>query len=206
MNTDKKLKEPNEAGAVSQIWKAQAESGKQKCFDPFDRLRAGATDKKLKDKGRNMKQIATSFGRARGVQLCSAVEPAAPGVEPRPGITIAGETFVPDAATAYVEFFLSHAFPVYLDVAEPGSEPYRTHDSSGDGGEQLPFAAREGLELCASHAQLRSGKECARPDLRDGDGGGVVRAGRANNDAGRRVEGARGPDNGAGDTGGGGVA
>jgi hypothetical protein len=25
-----------------------------------------------------------------------------------------------------VEFFLSHAFPVYLDVAEPGSEPYRT--------------------------------------------------------------------------------
>ena len=67
-----------------------------------------------------MKQTATSFGRARGVQLCSAVEPASPG------ITIAGETFVPDAATAYVEFFLSHAFPVYLDVAEPGSEPYRT--------------------------------------------------------------------------------
>src|ERR1039458_7175743 len=67
-----------------------------------------------------MKQTATSFGRARGVQLCSASEPASPG------ITIAGETFVPDAATAYVEFFLSHAFPVYLDVAEPGSEPYRT--------------------------------------------------------------------------------
>ena len=33
---------------------------------------------------------------------------------------------MPDAATAYVEFFLSHAFPVYLDVAEPGCEPYRT--------------------------------------------------------------------------------
>jgi hypothetical protein len=58
------------------------------------------------------------MGLARGVQLCSASEEA--------GITIAGETFVPDAATAYVEFFLSHAFPVYLDVAEPGSEPYRT--------------------------------------------------------------------------------
>jgi hypothetical protein len=68
----------------------------------------------------------TMMGLARGVTLCSAVEPASPGVEPRPGITIAGETFVPDAATAYVEFFLSHAFPVYLDVAEPGSEPYRT--------------------------------------------------------------------------------
>ena len=67
-----------------------------------------------------MKQTATSFGRARGVTLCSAVESASPG------ITIAGETFVPDAATAYVEFFLSHAFPVYLDVAEPGSEPYRS--------------------------------------------------------------------------------
>ena len=52
--------------------------------------------------------------------LCSASEVGSPG------ITIAGETFVPDAATAYVEFFLSHAFPVYLDVAEPGSEPYRT--------------------------------------------------------------------------------
>ncbi len=73
-----------------------------------------------KAESRNMKQTATSLGRARGVQLCSAIEPASPG------ITIAGETFVPDAATAYVEFFLSHAFPVYLDVAEPGSEPYRT--------------------------------------------------------------------------------
>jgi hypothetical protein len=65
-----------------------------------------------------MKQ--TTMGRARGVQLCSASEPG------EAGITIAGETFVPDAATAYVEFFLSHAFPVYLDVAEPGGEPYRT--------------------------------------------------------------------------------
>jgi hypothetical protein len=42
------------------------------------------------------------------------------------GITIAGETFVPDTATAYVEFFLSHAFPVYLDVPNPGEEPART--------------------------------------------------------------------------------
>ena len=62
------------------------------------------------------------------------------------------------------------------------------------------------LNFAHHHAQLRSGKECAGPDLRDGDGGGVVRAGRANNDAGRRVEGAGRPDNGAGDTGGGGVA
>ena len=61
-----------------------------------------------------------TLGTARGVQLCSASEVG------EAGITIAGETFVPDAATAYVEFFLSHAFPVYLDVAEPGSEPYRT--------------------------------------------------------------------------------
>ena len=60
------------------------------------------------------------MGLARGVTLCSASEVGSPG------ITIAGETFVPDAATAYVEFFLSHAFPVYLDVAEPGSEPYRS--------------------------------------------------------------------------------
>jgi hypothetical protein len=62
----------------------------------------------------------TMMGLARGVTLCSASEVGSPG------ITIAGETFVPDAATAYVEFFLSHAFPVYLDVAEPGSEPYRS--------------------------------------------------------------------------------
>ena len=61
-----------------------------------------------------------SIGTARGVQLCSFGDVGATG------ITIAGETFVPDAATAYVEFFLSHAFPVYLDVAEPGCEPYRT--------------------------------------------------------------------------------
>jgi hypothetical protein len=70
-----------------------------------------------------MKQLV--IGRARGVQLCSVADAEHEG-EPRAGITIAGETFVPDAATAYVEFFLSHAFPVFLDVAEPGSEPYRT--------------------------------------------------------------------------------
>ena len=65
-----------------------------------------------------MKQRA--IGRARGVQLCSVAD------DERLGITIAGETFVPDAATAYVEFFLSHAFPVYLDVPNPGEEPART--------------------------------------------------------------------------------
>ena len=61
-----------------------------------------------------------SFGHAKGVQLCSSADAAVSG------ITIAGETFVPDAATAYVEFYLSHAFPVYLDVAEPGQAPDRT--------------------------------------------------------------------------------
>lgn len=65
-----------------------------------------------------MKQRA--IGRARGVQLCSVANDEAQG------IAIAGETFVPDAATAYVEFFLSHAFPVYLDVPNPGEEPART--------------------------------------------------------------------------------
>jgi len=65
-----------------------------------------------------MKQKA--FGRAKGVQLCSVADAE------HQGITIAGETFVPDAATAYVEFFLSHAFPVYLDVPNPGEEPART--------------------------------------------------------------------------------
>jgi len=65
-----------------------------------------------------MKQRA--IGRARGVQLCSVANDEAQG------ITVAGETFVPDAATAYVEFFLSHAFPVYLDVPNPGEEPART--------------------------------------------------------------------------------
>jgi hypothetical protein len=39
-------------------------------------------------------------------------------------ITIAGRTFVPDAATAYIEFFMAFAFPLYLDVAEPGGRPY----------------------------------------------------------------------------------
>lgn len=67
-----------------------------------------------------MKQTATFFGRARGVQLCSVANTE------QVGITIGGETYVPDAATAYVEFFLSHAFPAYLDVAEPGAEPYRS--------------------------------------------------------------------------------
>ena len=66
----------------------------------------------------NMKQ--RTIGRARGVQLCSSADIAVSG------ITVAGETFVPDAATAYVEFYLSHAFPVYLDVAEPGEAPDRT--------------------------------------------------------------------------------
>ena len=58
-------------------------------------------------------------GRAkgRGVQLCSAAKNA---------IEIAGQVFVPDAATAYVEFFLSHAFPVFLDNFAPGEEPDKT--------------------------------------------------------------------------------
>jgi hypothetical protein len=44
-------------------------------------------------------------GLVSGLQLCSAS-----GV-----IECAGELFAPDAATAYVEFFLSHTFPVVVD-------------------------------------------------------------------------------------------
>ena len=55
---------------------------------------------------------------ARGVQLCSAAD--------SPGITIGGETYRPDAATAYVEFYLSHAFPVYLDNCLAGDAPDKT--------------------------------------------------------------------------------
>lgn len=43
-------------------------------------------------------------GRVSGLQLCSVG-----------GVQCAGELFVPDAATAYVEFYLSHAFPVMTD-------------------------------------------------------------------------------------------
>lgn len=71
-----------------------------------------------------MKHVAV--GRARGVQWCSVANGEHEGAEPRPGITIAGRTFVPDAASAYVEFYLSHAFPNYLDVPDPGDEPART--------------------------------------------------------------------------------
>ena len=55
---------------------------------------------------------------ARAGQLCSAAG--------SPGITIGGETYVPDAATAYVEFHLSHAFPVYLDNCLAGDVPDKT--------------------------------------------------------------------------------
>ena len=77
-----------------------------------------------------MKTMRTTIhGHAKGVQLCSAVE-SSPDGPPNLGlaksITIAGQTFVPDAATAYVEFEFSHAFPVYLDVPEPGQKPART--------------------------------------------------------------------------------
>jgi hypothetical protein len=58
-----------------------------------------------------------SQGRALGVQLCSA---AAQSIE------IAGQVFTPDKFTAYAEFYLSHAFPVFLDTANPGEEPDRT--------------------------------------------------------------------------------
>lgn len=60
--------------------------------------------------------IFRNDGWLRGVQLCSAGE----------SITVDGQTFVADAATAYVEFFLSHAFPVYLDQCAQGDTPDRT--------------------------------------------------------------------------------
>jgi len=56
---------------------------------------------------------STTRGTARAVSLCSVTNP----------IDIAGELFVPDKATAYVEFYLSHAFPVYLDVPDPSGLP-----------------------------------------------------------------------------------
>ncbi len=42
------------------------------------------------------------------------------------GIEIAGRVFVPDAATAYVEFYMAHCFPVFLDNAAPKEKPDRT--------------------------------------------------------------------------------
>jgi hypothetical protein len=58
-----------------------------------------------------------ALGRARGVQLCSAAGKS---------IAIDGQVFTPDKFTAYVEFYLSHAFPVYLDVPERGETPDKT--------------------------------------------------------------------------------
>lgn len=55
-------------------------------------------------------------GRATGLQLASAAGES---------ITIAGQTFRPDHGTAYAEFYLSHAFPVFLDVPERGEEADR---------------------------------------------------------------------------------
>lgn len=52
-------------------------------------------------------------GPLRSIQLCSATK----------AIEIAGQVFVPDAATAYIEFFMAHSFPLYLDRAEPGERP-----------------------------------------------------------------------------------
>jgi hypothetical protein len=54
-------------------------------------------------------------GRLRSFQLCGSAANA---------ITIAGQTFVPDAATAYVEFFMAHAFPLYLDVPDGKDRAY----------------------------------------------------------------------------------
>ena len=42
------------------------------------------------------------------------------------GIEIGGRVFVPDAATAYVEFYMAHCFPVFLDNAAPQDKPDRT--------------------------------------------------------------------------------
>ena len=138
---------------------------------------------------------------ARGACNC-----AAPSSLLQPGITIAGETFVPDAATAYVEFFLSHAFPVYLDVAEPGSEPYRTtiHPATVANsyrslrGKVLNFA-----HIMRSYDPERNVRDrifgtVMAVELSGPDGPITTPAG------GWKVQGR--PDAGAGDTGGGGVA
>ena len=59
-------------------------------------------------------QHSRTGGQLRGLQLC--------GLDKT--IAIAGQTFVPDAATAYIEFFMAHAFPLFIDVGEPGQRPY----------------------------------------------------------------------------------
>jgi len=54
-----------------------------------------------------------SRGTLRKLSVCSAAN----------AIHIDGQVFVPDAATAYIEFYMAHTFPVYLDQAAPGERP-----------------------------------------------------------------------------------
>ena len=63
-----------------------------------------------------MKKKVISQGTTK-VSLC--------GVDAK-GIEIAGRVFVPDAATAYLEFYMAHCFPVFLDKAAPKEKPDRT--------------------------------------------------------------------------------
>lgn len=58
-----------------------------------------------------------SFGALRKFQLC--------GLEDKT-LHCGGQSFTPDAATAYIEFFMANAFPLFLDRAEPGQRPYHS--------------------------------------------------------------------------------
>lgn len=63
-------------------------------------------------------QRCRHLGTARGLQLCAVAADRS--------LTINGRIYTSDHATAYMEFNLSHAFPVYLDNAAPGEMPERT--------------------------------------------------------------------------------
>lgn len=66
---------------------------------------------------RQQRGRALTGGYLRAVSLCGLSSSS---------LVCGGRTFVPDAATAYLECFLSHAFPVCLDQANPGERPDRT--------------------------------------------------------------------------------
>lgn len=42
---------------------------------------------------------------------------------PANAIECGGELWIPDAATAYMELYMAHSFPAFLDVAAPGERP-----------------------------------------------------------------------------------
>lgn len=73
----------------------------------------------LKELGGRREMTTTHTAGITRVQLCGQ------GVN-MAGIECEGQLFVPDDATAYVEFYLSHAFPSYTNVSLNGEPPDRT--------------------------------------------------------------------------------